>query len=329
MAQVEDHPTLEEALNQLSEQQAELARLRRAQELDLEQVDRIRSIADVWDPAAIAAHVREVVAAAPLQTDPFPHVVLEPLLPPKAFQALVDAVPPEDFFEGDKHLNLRGVGLSKTIAPLFSRLIWQSLRNDIVGGVLGPALAGRFRPCARDFLRLSVGDAFVDEALALPLYPHGLRLMLRRPGWTLPPHCDPRDQFITTLLYLAPPGEGDTYGTQLFRVLQDNFIPGWANTYYPEDEGLACELVKTMPYRGNLCLSFLNLGGGAHGAVVPKDAQPPDLRRLAFQFYMGPDREQFEAFIARLPADYQVPWTRRMKGKERRAMRKEAAGGMS
>jgi hypothetical protein len=32
---------------------------------------------------------------------------------------------------------------------------------------------------------------------------------------------------------------GDTYGTQLFRVLQESFVPGWANTYYPEDEGVA------------------------------------------------------------------------------------------
>ena len=322
MAQVADPPTLENALSQLAAQQSELARLRRAQELDLEQVDRIRSIADVWDPVAIAAHVREVIAAAPVQTDPYPHLVLEPLLPPKAFQVLVDAVPPEEFFEGEKHLDLRGVGLPATIVPLFSRIIWRSLRTDIIGPVVGPAIAARFRPYARDFLRHSVGDEFVEETLALPLYPHGLRIMLRRRGWTLSPHCDPRDQFISTLLYLAPPGVGDTYGTQLFRVLQENFVPAWANTYYPEQDGLKCELAKTLTYRGNLCLSFLNLGGGAHGAAVPEDAQPPDLRRLAFQFYMGPNREELEAVIARLPADRQVAWTRRVKKKDLREMRK-------
>jgi hypothetical protein len=327
MTQVDDRPTLEEALSRLSDQQAELTRLRRAQALDLEQVDRIRSIADVWDPAAIAAHVREVIAAATVHTDPYPHMVLEPLLPPGAFQTLVEAVPSEEFFEGEKHLDLRGLGLPTTIVPLFSRIIWRSLRADIVGPVMGPAIAERFRPYARDFLRHSLGDDFVDDALALPLYPHGLRLMLRRRGWTLPPHCDPRDQFISTLLYLAPPGEGDTYGTQLFRVLEENFVPRYANTYYPEDEGLGCELVKTMPYRGNLCLSFLNLGGGAHGAAVPADAQPPDLKRLAFQFYMGPQREQLEAVIGRLPADRQIPWTRRVKNKDRKEMRKAALAG--
>jgi hypothetical protein len=326
MQNVEESLSVEDALRQLEEQRAELTRLRRAQALDLEEVDRIKSIADVWKPAAIAKHVRSVVAEAPVHTDPFPHLVLEPLLPPDAFRVLVDAVPPEEFFEGEKHLDLRGIGKATSVVPLFSRIIWRSLRNDVIDTALAPALAERLRPFARDLLRHSVGDELVEDALALPLHPHGLRLMLRRRGWTLRPHCDPRDQFISTLLYLAPPGEGDTYGTQLFRVLQENFVPGWANTYYPEDEGVACELAKTMPYRGNLCLSFLNLGGGAHGASVPEDAQPPDLRRLAFQFYMGPDREELDPIIARLPPGLQVAWTRRVKNQERSALRKAAAG---
>ena len=320
MATEDTGPALERALDQIKKQQAEISRLKRAQVLDLEQVERVARIAEIWKPLAIAEHVRNVVAAAPVQTDPFPHIVLDPLLPKDAFEALVEAVPAEEFFEGDKHLDLRGLGLATTPVPLFSRIIWRSLRKDIIGRVLGPALAERFRPFARDFLRHSVGDDFVDEALALPLHPHGLRLMMRRRGWRLPPHCDPRDQFISTLLYLARPGEGDTYGTQLFRVHQENFVPGWANTYYPEDDGLKCELAKTMPYRGNLCLSFLNLGGGAHGAAVPDDA-PEDMRRFAFQFYMGPEREELEALVAKLPPDRQVPWTRRVKNKDAGAMR--------
>jgi hypothetical protein len=313
-----DTISLEEAMRQLDEHRSELKRLRRAHALDLEQVDRIRSIATVWRPTEIAAHVRAVVNAAPVQTDPFPHIVMDPLLPEDAFQVLVDAIPPEEFLEGDKHLDLRGVGQAASVVPLFSRLIWRSLRTEVIGPVLAPALADRLRPYARDFFRRAFGDEFVDEALALPMNPHGLRIMLRRRGWTLPPHCDPRDQFVSTLLYLARPGEGDTYGTQLFRVLEDNFVPRYANTYYPESEGLACELVKTMPYRGNLCLSFLNLGGGAHGASVPADAQPADLRRWAFQFYMGPDREQLDPLVKRLSPERQDAWTRRVKQRYRK-----------
>ena len=310
--------TLDQALEQLQQQRGELARLKRAHLIDLDDIDRIRRVTEVWKSAEIAAHVRDAVAAAPMHTDPFPHLVIESLLPEKAFQVLLDAIPPEEFLDGEKHLDLRGVGLATTVMPLFSRLIWRSLRTEVVGPVLAPALAERFRPHAREFLRHGFGEELADEALALPLAPHGLRLMLRRRGWTLAPHCDPRDQFITTLLYLARPGEGDTYGTQLFRVLEENFVPRYANTYYPEGEGLTCELVKTLQYRGNLCLSFLNLGGGAHGASVPADAQPADLRRWAFQFYMGPERELLDALVTRMPADRQVAWTTRVKKKGRK-----------
>src|SRR5687768_3447544 len=122
MENVEESLSAADALRQLEEQRAELTRLRRAQALDLEQVDRIRSIADVWDPAPIAAHVREVIAAATVHTDPYPHMVLDPLLPAGAFQTLVDAVPSEEFFEGEKHLDLRGLGMPTTIVPLFARI---------------------------------------------------------------------------------------------------------------------------------------------------------------------------------------------------------------
>ena len=62
-------------------------------------------------------------------------------------------------------------------------------------------------------------------------------------------------------------------------------------------------------------------------ASVPEDAQPPDRRRRAFQFYMGPDREQLDPIIpARLPPDRQRAWTRRVKHEERSALRKAAAG---
>jgi hypothetical protein len=312
---------LEEIRSQREEirsQREELSRLTRAYTLDGEQLDRLRTLGEVWNIPDIVAHVRERVASAPVFTDPFPHVVIDQLLPATAFQTLREAVPPEEFFVGAKPRTKDLRSIDRAVIPTFSRAVWRSMSRDVVRGVLAPAMAERFRPYARNFLRMSVGDQFVDEALALPLKVHGLRIMLRRAGWKLPPHMDPKDQFVTTLLYLGGPGEPELYGTQLFRVEDNpNFVGRWANTYYPEDEGLRCELVKTMPFRGNLCLSFLNLGGGAHGADVPGNAQPPDLERRVFQFYMGPDRPALEALVNRLPASLQAPWKTRVKNKDK------------
>jgi len=315
---------VEQLQREVQIQSEQLTRAALASAIDTDDLDRLRTVADVWDPRAIEAHVRDVVTAAPVLTDPFPHLVIEPLLPAEAFRGLLDAVPPEEFFTGEIHRDLKGIGLPTTIVPLFSRVVWRSMR-DLVSRVLAPLLVERFRPLAGDFLRLSVGEAFVDETLSLPLYPSGLRLMLRRPGWKLDPHLDPRSRFINTLLYLARPGEPDTYGTQLFRVHEENFVARQANTYYPEREGIRCELAKTMPYRGNLALSFLNLGGGAHGAAFPEEPQTAGLRRLVFQFYMEPAKEELDALIERLPPEHKVAWTTRVKKKDLRAMKRASA----
>lgn len=312
---------LDEMLLEVQSQRDQLMRLTRAHAADAAQLDRFHLLAEAWNVRKIQTHVREVVAAAPMIEDPFPHLIIHPLLPPESFDLLIEAIPPEDFFEGDNPRKRDVRKLESSTLPLLSMAIWRSLARDVVRPVLAPAQAERFRPFAREYLRVSVGEEFVDDALALPLRPDGYRLMLRRPTFTLPPHLDPRDKFINSLLYLAREGDPDAYGTQLFRVHQENFVATRANTYYPEDEGIRCELVKTVPYRGNLCLTFLNLGG-AHGAVIPADAQPPDLRRLAFQFYMRADRKELEALIDRLPAERQVAW----KLRETRSKVREGAG---
>ena len=164
----------------------------------------------------------------PYSPIPFPHLMIDRLLPAAAFDVLLEAIPPEEFFDGEdpRHRDLKGPARSPL--PPFSKAIWSSLSRDVVAGVLGPALAERFRPFAADSLGVSVGEEFVDEALALPLETRGLRIMLRRPGWELPPHLDPRDQFMTTLLYLARPDEPEQYGTQLFRVHREHFVATWA-----------------------------------------------------------------------------------------------------
>ena len=49
--------------------------------------------------ARVAAQLRAVVAAAPLESDPCPHIVLDDLFPDDAYDVLVAAIPPPMFFE--------------------------------------------------------------------------------------------------------------------------------------------------------------------------------------------------------------------------------------
>jgi hypothetical protein len=129
--------------------------------------------------------------------------------------------------------------------------------------------------------------------------------MLRSRGYHLGPHRDPKRSMLTCLLYLARPGDDDAHGTQIFRVTNDADA-GYKQTYYPEQEGHACELVKVVPFRANSMLVFLN-ARGAHGATIPPDA-PAELERYSYQFYIAPQNQALAALIKALPADRRRRW---------------------
>ena len=129
--------------------------------------------------------------------------------------------------------------------------------------------------------------------------------MLRRPGYHLGPHRDPKRSIATCLLYFARPGDREDYGTEIYRVLDDGEA-SYTQTYYPSQEGRTCELVKVVPYRPNSMLAFLN-SYGAHGANIPRDA-PPTLERYSCQFYVGPDGGALADLISRLAPERQALW---------------------
>jgi hypothetical protein len=129
--------------------------------------------------------------------------------------------------------------------------------------------------------------------------------MLRSAGYHLGPHRDPKRSMLTCLLYLARPGDSETYGTQIFRVADDGDA-SYKQTFYPEQEGHACELVKVVPFKANSMLAFLN-SRGAHGVTIPADA-PPDLERYSYQFYIAPKNEELSALIKALPPERRQMW---------------------
>ncbi len=132
--------------------------------------------------------------------------------------------------------------------------------------------------------------------------------MLRRPGYLLGPHRDPKRSLLTCLMYLAKPGDDEAHGTRLYRVSDDSEAH-YKQTYYPEREGHACELVKVVPFRPNSMLVFLN-SNGAHGAGIPDDA-PATTERYSYQFYVAPEQNALRALLKSLPRERRGMWKNR------------------
>ena len=111
------------------------------------------------------------------------------------------------------------------------------------------------------------------------------RLMLRRPGYSLEPHVDPRRSMLTAMMYMGTSSGSDDYGTKLFtsnRELPEKY----SGIYYPLREGADCALAKSVPCRRNSMLVFASRFG-IHGADIPSDAQPSTLTRYTYHFFVG------------------------------------------
>jgi hypothetical protein len=252
--------------------------------------------------ATTASHVRAAVAAAPLESDPCPYIVLEQLLPDDAYDELVAAIPPPLFFE---HLasHRQDLKVPFPFAPRYHREFWLAFRTRIVANSLIPALSDKFQPGLDAWVRTnwpgvdSMGDAGIS------LHPLASRIMRRRPGYEIKPHHDPKWAFMTCILYLTRRDDVQLYGTQLCRLRHERESPSHSPLWVDEND---VETVKEVPGRSNSALAFLN-STGVHRASIPADA-PPETDRYIFQLQLGPEQSVRDSLVKRLPAEQAHRW---------------------
>jgi hypothetical protein len=280
------------------------SQLRLAAELDQRQHDRISALDELLDEKRIAAHVSGAVERAELRTDPFEHIVVEDLLPQPAYDLLLEAIPPEPFFDDHDPIK-RNLPFPVAFAPALTTRVWNFADAVIAARMVKPAILEKFHAPLQEHFDTVFGPDFRARANALPHLAGGGRLMLRRAGYHLDPHRDPKRSMLTCLLYLARAGDDVAHGTQLFKVLDDREA-SYKQTYYPEADGRRCELVTVVPFRPNSMLVFLN-SRGAHGATIPADADP-GLERYSYQFYVSPEQAALGALIRELPPERRVMW---------------------
>ncbi len=295
----------------LSDVQAELADLRRAhQALVVKEWTESRAhLLEGLDARLsldrISDHIIQAVDRASVCAEPTTHAVIENIFPPDFYELVNAAIPPAELFPSrdpvkqDFHLDEHLEG-----APPLTRRVWRFFDEDVVAGVLAPALHRRFHDAVVDHYAETAGGDFGVRAAAIPHRGFAGRLHLRRPGYHLKPHLDPKRVVITGLVYFARPGDSEAYGTQLFRV-KKAFTSSTMGKFYPEDEGLPVEIARTVPFRPNTLFAFVN-SKAAHGASLPLDA--PLHERYAYQFYVKPRDGDLKKLLLELPAGARRNW---------------------
>jgi hypothetical protein len=296
---------------ELSQMQAELSSLRQAhdalavKEWQQSREPLLATLDARLQLEPIRAHIVNAVARAQVSTDPTTHAVIENILPKDFYDLVNAAIPPPELFPSrdpvkqdfhiDEHL---------AAAPALTQRVWRFFDEDVVAGILAPALHQRFHAAVVDHYAETAAGDFGERAAAIPHRGFAGRLHLRRPGYHLKPHLDPKRVVITGLVYFARPGDSEAYGTQLFRV-GTSFRSSAMGKFYPEDEGLPVELACTVPFRPNTLFAFVN-SKAAHGATLPADA--PLRERYAYQFYVKPRDGDLKKLLLELPAQARTQW---------------------
>ena len=275
--------------------------------LDASQRDGSARVDERLDQSRIIVHVERAIDAASMHDEPFPHIVVDNVLPADVYTLLLDTIPPVAFFTDADRVK-QDLPIPMDFGPALHLRVWGFVDDVIARKAIQPAVMRKFHAPLQQHYDVIFGPAFRDAASGLPQLPSGGRLMLRRPGYHLGAHRDPKRSLLTCLLYLARPGDDESHGTRLFRVIGDSEAH-YKQTYYPEREGHRCELAKVVPFRANSMLVFLN-SRGAHGAGIP-DSAPAATERYSYQFYVAPDNAALATLIKSLPPERREMWKNR------------------
>jgi len=286
-----------EELARVSVREGELrAVLERATEMDAH-LERLKK---TLRKTTMAQKVTAAIERAEYHATPFPYTVIDNFLPPVFYDALLEGIPPVALFES-KPIGKQHLDVPFAMAPLYSQRIWRFMANELIPKVITPALLTKFRAEIDEWIRRNWPDVPPES---IEVRPSGGRIMYRRRGYRIRPHRDPKWSFITCILYLAFPGDDESWGTQMYAVRNDREATSAAPYWIDEQD---CTMVEDVKFVPNRMITFLN-SDGAHGAFIPPDAQPENLRRYIYQFRLGPTQDWVAKLKAMLPEEKQPLW---------------------
>ena len=280
------------------------SQLRAVLRRDAELEDDTAALPALLNRQGIAEHIAAAIESAELRSDPFPHMVIENLLPDDLYDAIIRGLPPAELF-GDKPVNKQQLKVPFDFAPGYARRVWRFVADVVAPQFITPALVDKFDAPLLAWVRQNWPELGDDPfGGKIRLHSTDGRIMLRTRGYRIPPHRDPKWGFLTCLIYLVREGDNETWGTQLYSVASDREARGAAPHWI---DPATCTLEGEVGFKRNRALVFLN-SVGAHGAFIPADAEPADLERYLYQFRIGPTGSAITKMMSALPEERRAFW---------------------
>lgn len=233
------------------------------------------------DDRDVIQHLVRRIDATPVVEEPFPHMIVDELLPEAAYRDLLAAWPPDTVFKvnhsmqrHDMHLRGDLAAMPEAVRPTWLRVLtWTLAANRRV--------ARKFAPHARLKYEPFQGKAWEAAIDKVPHIAGEAQLAYYTGATGLAPHIDHPKLVTNAFLYCSERAEAEPelgtvlYGSRGFSI-PDNRVR------LPPD--LVAHLLirdKSVAYAPNVCLAYLNTPRSFHG-VDPIDLGERRRRLLMF-----------------------------------------------
>src|ERR1700733_3234715 len=166
------------------------------------------------------AHISNIMENAQVQTDPFPHLVIENFLPKDFYKHASELWPATEEFAGAKNakrfvLPITYGCFEATHLPKEQKVFWRLFGEVIVNRYLKPKLAKKFKPYLNQKLNLQESwqsfDPYRDTC--------NLRqdaLLVDCDAVDLPPHVDQLNIVAQIMIYFPTDDQHDNLGTVFY-----------------------------------------------------------------------------------------------------------------
>jgi hypothetical protein len=229
--------------------------------------------------SGVELHVLARIEAAAVQSEPFPHCVVDGIFPVDFYEEIIDHWPGRNQFVPISETGrASGATYGKRLVILFEerdlgrldpeqRTFWsQTVGSWLLGERFGGALLSKFREVLAERLARE-GKAFRADAL----------LVSDQTSYAIGPHTDTPERLVSLLFYLPEDATFRRFGTGFYVPKDRRFRCAGGPHYNPR----GFELVKTVEFLPNRLVLFPKTDRSFHG-VEPVDLAGIDRRLLIY-----------------------------------------------
>src|SRR4051812_46029802 len=240
----------------------------------------------------IAERAKRLIAVAEINTEPFPHIVIDEIFPETYYREILRHLPSQELLSIPNKFGMMKIdnddpsfqALSET-----TRDFWSEFDN-VVKPPICAALLQRYLPYGAEKLSLTFGED-ADRPDLSTFAPEEFRYLrgivqCRTTGARMGAHADKATSLFTYLFYFAPDDSMRPFGTIFYGVrdradlLQRYRANRGIRAWFPACREIELTPCPPLEFRQNRLVSYANLPYSLHGAAT--DAAAPRYSMQSF-----------------------------------------------